>query len=70
MIESVLPIVSIGERHPAVRDVRDKLNLLGDDLLDAPLAEILRGVQSARNLPVSGCVDHATLSAVGLELSD
>ena len=64
---SIFPLVSIGERSPLVVDVRERLNLLGDDLLDAPLAELLRGVQSAKHLPTSGCIDHATLDAIGIE---
>jgi hypothetical protein len=68
MTESIIPIVSINERHDVVMAVREQLNLPGDDLLDAPLCEILRGVQSAKRLPVTGCIDHATLDAIGLEL--
>jgi hypothetical protein len=68
MIESIIPIVSIFETDPVVGRVREQLNLPGTDLLDAPLAEILRGVQSANSLPVTGCIDHATLDAIKLEL--
>lgn len=68
MIESIIPLVSLNESDPLVGRVREQLNIPGDDLLDAPLAEILRGVQSAKSLPVTGCIDHATLDAIGLEL--
>ncbi len=67
MIESVLPIVSFGERSETVLKVREHLNLLGDDLLDAPLVELIRGVQSAKHLPVTGDLDHATLRVIGIE---
>lgn len=67
MIDSVLPIVSFGERNPIVLLVREHLNLLGDDLLDAPLVELIRGVQSAKHLPVTGDLDYATLEVIGIE---
>lgn len=67
MIESVLPIVSFGEHSNVVLKVREHLNLLGDDLLDAPLAELIRGVQSAKHLPVTGDLDYATLRVIGIE---
>ena len=60
----LISLVSPGERHPLVEEVRVALNIAGDDVLDAPLAEVLRGLQHKLSIPAVGCINLATLDAL------
>ena len=62
----LLPIVSPEERSGLVTQVRIALNVAGDDLLDAPLQEILRGLQHRIGIPAVGCINIATLDALAV----
>jgi hypothetical protein len=62
----LLPIVSPEERSELVTQVRIALNVAGDDLLDAPLQEILRGLQHRIGIPAVGCINIATLDALAV----
>jgi hypothetical protein len=54
------------ERSELVEKVRVALNIAGDDRLDAPLQEILKGLQRRHNLPAVGCINIATLDALAV----
>jgi len=62
----LITLVSPGERHPLVNAVRLALNIAGDDVLDAPLAEVLRGLQNMLSIPAVGCINLATLDALAV----
>jgi hypothetical protein len=62
----LLPLVSPGERSELVNQVRLALNVAGDDVLDAPLAELLRGLQHSLSIPAVGCINIATLDALAV----
>jgi hypothetical protein len=62
----LISLVSPGERHPLVNAVRVALNVAGDDVLDAPLAEILKGLQHRLSIPAVGCINLATLDALAV----
>jgi len=62
----LISLVSPGERHPLVEAVRVALNIAGDDVLDAPLAEVLRGLQHKLSIPAVGCINLATLDALAV----
>ncbi len=62
----LISLVSPGERHPLVTAVRVALNIAGDDVLDAPLAETLRGLQHRLSIPAVGCINLATLDALAV----
>jgi hypothetical protein len=49
-----------------VLKVRERLNIPGDDTLDAFLVEVLRGLQRARGCESHGMIDEATLEALAL----
>ena len=54
MIEKYLPLVQPEERSPLVTQVRVALNVAGDDRLDAPLQELLKGCSIAMTSQQSG----------------
>lgn len=62
----LISLVSPGERHPLVNAVRLALNVAGDDVLDAPLAEVLKGLQHQLSIPAVGCINLATLDALAV----
>ena len=62
----LIPIVSPEERSELVTKVRVALNVAGDDLLDAPLQEMLKGLQHRLGIPVVGCINIATLDALAV----
>lgn len=62
----LIPLVNPGERHPLVNEVRVALNIAGDDVLDAPLAEVLKGLQHQLSIPAVGCINLATLDALAV----
>ena len=62
----LISLVSPGERHPIVKEVRVALNIAGDDVLDAPLAEVLKGLQHTLSIPAVGCINLATLDALAV----
>jgi hypothetical protein len=62
----LISLVSPGERHPLVEAVRVALNIAGDDVLDASLAEVLRGLQHKLSIPAVGCINLATLDALAV----
>jgi hypothetical protein len=62
----LISLVSPGERNPLVTQVRVALNIAGDDVLDAPLAEVLRGLQHRLSIPAVGCINLATLDALAV----
>jgi hypothetical protein len=62
----LLPIVLPEERSELVTKVRIALNVAGDDLLDAPLQEMLKGLQHRLGIPVVGCINIATLDALAV----
>lgn len=62
----LISLVSPGERHPLVTSVRVALNVAGDDVLDAPLSEILKGLQHSLSIPAVGCINLATLDALAV----
>ena len=66
MIEKYLSLVQPEERSPLVTQVRVALNVAGDDLLDAPLQEMLKGLQLRLGIPVVGCINIATLDALAV----
>lgn len=66
MIPSDVPLVNADERDPLVLQVRRALNIRGDDLLDLPLQQMLRGFQRKSKLEVHGSIDAATLAALGI----
>jgi len=49
-----------------VTQVRVALNIAGDDVLDAPLAEVLKGLQHTLSIPAVGCINLATLDALAV----
>jgi hypothetical protein len=65
---SALPLVFHGERSPWVSRVRERLNLPGEDLLDPPMVEVLRGIQKGNGLEVHGYIDEDTLAVLGMSL--
>jgi len=62
----ILSLVSPGERSELVNKVRLALNVAGDDVLDAPLAEVLKGLQHQLSIPAVGCINIATLDALAV----
>jgi hypothetical protein len=62
----LISLVNPGERHPLVEAVRIALNIAGDDVLDAPLAEVLKGLQHKLSIPAVGCINLATLDALAV----
>ena len=60
----LISLVSPGERHPLVKEVRVALNIAGDDVLDAPLSEVIKGLQHRLSIPAVGCINLATLDAL------
>ena len=66
MQTTAAPYVLVGQRDPLVTRVRVVLNMLGSDELDRPLAEVLRGIQRANHLPVTGDLDEGTLVALDM----
>lgn len=60
------PLVDLGQRDPLVSRVREAMNVRGDDLLDASLAELLRAVQLYHRIEISGNIDYATLDVLGI----
>jgi len=62
----LISLVSPGERHPLVEAVRVALNIAGDDVLDASLAEVLKGLQHKLSIPAVGCINLATLDALAV----
>lgn len=63
---SLIPLVEAGERSELVNAVRLALNVAGDDMLDAPLQETLRGLQHRIGIPAVGCINLATLDALAV----
>lgn len=63
---SAVPLVVSGDRDPLVVKVRERLNIPGGDMLDAPLVEVLRGVQRARGCAAHGMIDEEILEALSL----
>ena len=61
-----IPLVMPEERAEVVHRVRIALNIAGDDKLDAPLQEILRGLQRRFGIPANGCINLATLDALAV----
>jgi len=66
VIPSDIPLVNPDERDPLVLKVRRALNVRGDDLLDPPLQQMLRGFQRKSKLEVHGSIDAATLAALDI----
>jgi hypothetical protein len=66
MIQKLIPLVNPGERSELVTQVRVALNVAGDDLLDAPLQEMLKGLQHRYDIPAVGCINIATLDALAV----
>lgn len=62
----LISLVMPGERHPLVTRVRVALNVAGDDVLDAPLADMLKGLQHTLSIPAVGCINLATLDALAV----
>lgn len=62
----LIPLVYPDERSELVNQVRVALNVAGDDLLDAPLQEMLKGLQLRLGIPVVGCINIATLDALAV----
>jgi hypothetical protein len=62
----LISLVSPGERHPLVNEVRVALNIAGDDVLDPALAEVLKGLQRSLSIPAVGCINLATLDALAV----
>ena len=56
----------VGDASPLVARVRERLNVPGGDVLDQPLAQLLRGLQRARGLDAHGMIDERTLSVLDL----
>jgi len=65
-VNKLITIVSPDQRSELVTQVRVALNVAGDDLLDAPLAEVLRGLQHRIGIPAVGCINQATLDALAV----
>lgn len=63
---SLVPLVFEGQSDPLVGRVRRVLNVPGGDVLDRPLMELVRGVQSANGLPAHGELDERTLDLFSL----
>jgi hypothetical protein len=66
MIQKLIPLVNPGERSELVTQVRVALNVAGDNLLDAPLQEMLKGLQHRYDIPAVGCINIATLDALAV----
>jgi hypothetical protein len=66
MIGKYLALVQPEERSPLVTQVRVALNVAGDDRLDAPLQELLKGLQHRYDIPAVGCINIATLDALAV----
>jgi hypothetical protein len=66
MIQKLISLVNPGERSELVTQVRVALNVAGDDLLDAPLQEMLKGLQHRHDIPAVGCINIATLDALAV----
>ena len=62
----LLPLVMPEERSELVTKVRVALNVAGDDMLDAPLQETLKGLQRRIGVPAVGCINLATLDALAV----
>jgi len=65
-MNNLIPLVLPEERSELVTQVRIALNVAGDDLLDAPLQELLRGLQHRIGIPAVGCINIATLDALAV----
>jgi hypothetical protein len=65
-MNNLIPLVLPEERSELVTQVRVALNVAGDDLLDAPLQELLRGLQHRIGIPAVGCINIATLDALAV----
>lgn len=63
---SEVPIVTIGQVHPVVEQVRFALNMPGGRVLDREMAEIIRGVQKARGVSPTGDIDERLLGWFGI----
>ena len=63
---SLVPIVVSGQTHPLVSQVRKALNTTGDNTLDRPLMELIRGTQHANGMPAHGELDEQTLALWGI----
>lgn len=66
MIDKLIPLVLPDDRSELVTKVRVALNVAGDDLLDAPLQEMLKGLQRRYDIPAVGCINIATLDALAV----
>jgi L-alanine-DL-glutamate epimerase-like enolase superfamily enzyme len=62
----LISLVEPEERSELVTQVRIALNVAGDDRLDAPLQELLRGLQHRLGIPAVGCINIATLDALAV----
>lgn len=62
----LISLVEPEERSELVTQVRIALNVAGDDKLDAPLQEMLRGLQHRLGIPAVGCINIATLDALAV----
>ena len=62
----LIPLVEPGERSELVNAIRLALNVAGDDMLDAPLQETIRGLQRRIGIPAVGCINLATLDALAV----
>jgi hypothetical protein len=62
----LLTLVGPDERSELVTKVRIALNVAGDDVLDAPLQEMLKGLQRRLDIPAVGCINIATLDALAV----
>lgn len=62
----LISLVEPEERSELVTQVRIALNVAGDDRLDAPLQEMLKGLQHRLGIPAVGCINIATLDALAV----
>jgi len=62
----LISLVMPGESSELVTRVRVALNVAGGDVLDAPLQELLRGLQRRYGIPAVGCINVATLDALAV----
>jgi L-alanine-DL-glutamate epimerase-like enolase superfamily enzyme len=62
----LISLVEPEERSELVTQVRVALNVAGDDRLDAPLQEMLKGLQHRLGIPAVGCINIATLDALAV----
>jgi hypothetical protein len=63
---SAVPLVVKGQTDPLVGKVRVALNVPGGNQLDAPLMEVVRGVQRANGISPHGELDEDTLNLFDL----